>query len=1367
MNISMSNMMRSLATLVLAMLHFFSEAQVANALNFDNVDDRVSFSKDISEIQTNVNGLFTVEAWIKPSVIANSNDIVTFGHTSNQQVFEFRVEAGKLQAGYWNGSAWQYIESSTGIVVGEWVHVAVTRSTNTIKLFINGVENASKTDLTNAITINRMAIGMLFRNNSFDLNYAFAGAIDEVRIWKKALTASELTANLTNHLAGSEVDLFANYRFNQGTAGGSNTSFTTLTNSSSVTGLDGTLENFARTGSVSNWVLGRPFGISFSYPSSSYDYVGGTAISPVTVNSAGGSPTALQVSSLAGSQDFNAPSCVIHDGNGNLYVADGGLHRISKVVLSTGVVTTLAGSTSGFANGIGVAAKFSTPVGMVLDGSGNLFVADQNNSLIRKIVIATGEVSTFAGSTIGNVDGTGSAAKFSGPRQMVWDGGSFLYLTDKSGQRIRKINITTAAVTTIVGGVKGFADSPLTPKFRDPEGIALDGNGNLYVADPGNYKIRKVVSTTGVTSTFAGSGGLGTLDGSALTATFKMPAGMAYDASSDNLYVVDSWGSNIRKILVSTGAVTTLSGGITGTADGQLTAAKFDYPFSIHLDASGNIYVTDQRSTKLRVISNYRIDPALPGGLYFNPLTGAISGTPNTPTAQRSYTVYASNTINSSSVSLLISVSAAPTVITSSASGVGTTTATLSAAVTANGGNTTAMEMQYSKVLANVGSDMTDPIGGLVTGFANAGVSRNLTGLEPATTYYYRAMASNAAGTSYGAIKAFSTKILAPAVSYAPGTRTYSIGTTITPEQVTNSGGLPENSIVSTFSGTSMGFADGNSLTAKFDGPRDIVWDGGDNLYVVDLNNHRIRKIVISTGIVSTIAGGTAGNADGIGALGQFNAPAGITYDPSGNLYVADAGNERIRRIELATGMVSTLAGSTFGATDGTGASASFAKPSGIAYDGIGNLYVTDFSTHRIRKIVVATGVVTTFAGGYFTSGYLDGSLSSARFNKPLGIAADGSGFLYVADHGNHRIRKIDVAAGMVSTLPLVSQSGTEFTLRNPSAVFATGSGFLYVSDYATSRISLINLATGVTSTLAGSGSLGNLNGVGIQAKFNNPMGIASDGNGTLYVADHGTHSIRQLSRFSLQPALPDGLSFNPTSGEITGKPTAISYLKVYNLSAANAGGTHIASVLIEVTSSLLTADVSATGETTATTGGTVGASYTGITERGVVWNTVASPTTSHFKLADASATTGSFISNITGLTRSTNYYVRSYVTHSGGTAYGNQKSFKTNALGTFTDITKTFGDAKFSLGAPTAVSSGAFSFASSTTSVDGERQPVDDRRCRHFDHHRHAGGSRGLCLGFEDPDADRQSRDAGHHTEHSQHHDTGGGQQYVHHRHI
>lgn len=106
--------------------------------------------------------------------------------------------------------------------------------------------------------------------------------------------------------------------------------------------------------------------------------------------------------------------------------------------------------------------------------------------------------------------------------------------------------------------------------------------------------------------------------------------------------------------------------------------------------------------------------------------------------------------------------------------------------------------------------------------------------------------------------------------------------------------------------------------------------------------------------------------------------------------------------------MVSTLSGSTFCTTDGTGASASFAKPSGIAYDGIGNLYVTDFSTHRIRKILVATGAVTTFAGGYFNSGFLDGSLTSARFNKPIGIAADGSGFLYVADHGNHRIRKID-----------------------------------------------------------------------------------------------------------------------------------------------------------------------------------------------------------------------------------------------------------------------------------------------------------------------------------------------------------------------
>jgi sugar lactone lactonase YvrE len=266
--------------------------------------------------------------------------------------------------------------------------------------------------------------------------------------------------------------------------------------------------------------------------------------------------------------------------------------------------------------------------------------------------------------------------------------------------------------------------------------------------------------------------------------------------------------------------------------------------------------------------------------------------------------------------------------------------------------------------------------------------------------------------------------------------------------------------VVTTFAGSTQGYLDGTGTAAKFDRPYGITVDGSGNLYVADTDNHRIRKIDIATGVVTTLAGSTQGYADGAGTAAQFSAPSGIAAVGSGNLYVADAGNHRIRKIVIDTREVTTLAGSSQGFANGTGTAAQFFNPFGIATDG-GNLYVTDRNNHRIRKIVIDTGVVTTFAGS--TQGYADGTSPAAKFFAPSGIAIDGSGNLYVADLSNHRIRKI-----VIATLEV--------------------------------------------TTLAGS-SQGFADGTGTAAKFYNPYGVAADGSGNLYVAEIGNHRIRKITQ--------------------------------------------------------------------------------------------------------------------------------------------------------------------------------------------------------------------------------------------------------------
>ncbi len=230
--------------------------------------------------------------------------------------------------------------------------------------------------------------------------------------------------------------------------------------------------------------------------------------------------------------------------------------------------------------------------------------------------------------------------------------------------------------------------------------------------------------------------------------------------------------------------------------------------------------------------------------------------------------------------------------------------------------------------------------------------------------------------------------------------------------------------VVTTLAGTAgvVGHADGTGAAASFFFPSGVATDSADNVYVADEMNQTIRKIT-PAGVVTTIAGIalTAGHADGVGAAATFNGPQGVTTDSAGNVYVADTGNSTIRQIS-PQGTVSTLAGVALrvGHVDGPAALASFFMPHGVATDGAGNIYVADTGNNIIRRID-PTGVVSTVAGTALTAGHADGAGTAASFNGPHGIAIDRSGNVYLADTTNSTIRKI-TPTGMVTTV--VGQAG-------------------------------------------------------------------------------------------------------------------------------------------------------------------------------------------------------------------------------------------------------------------------------------------------------------------------------------------------------
>ncbi len=622
---------------------------------------------------------------------------------------------------------------------------------------------------------------------------------------------------------------------------------------------------------------------------------------------------------------FNFPEGIAADSAGNVYVADTN-NQIIRKITPAGAVTTLAGvaGVPGSIDGTGTTAHFNFPRSITTDSAGNVFVADSSNSTIRKITPA-GVVTTFAGTSLmsGSADGTGTTARFLGPRGIAIDSTDNLYVSDTFNHTIRKIT-PAGVVTTLAGtaGMMGSADgTEAAARFNLPRGIATDSVGNIYVSDTGNRTIRKI-TPVGVVSTFAGTPLLsGSIDGTGAAAGFFAPLGLTID-STGNTYVTD--GFTIRMITPA-GVVTTLAGSANsdGSTDGTGAAARFTFPAGIAADSSGNLYVADTFNSIIRKV-------------------------------------------------------------------------TLAGIVTTFAGE--------------------DNLIGRVDGTGSA-----------ARFTFPRGLTADSAGNVYVA-----------------DTSNHTI------RKITPAGA------VTTFAGSPSvigDYVDDTGAAARFNSPTGVATDSIGNIYVADTGNNAIRKIT-PAGVVTSLAGTKVnGSTDGTGVTASFRGPSGVATDSTGNIYVADTGNNTIRKI-TPEGVVTTLAGTANvvgGSSDATGVAASFNGPYGIATDSVSNVYVSDTGNNTIRKITPA-GVVTTFAGMAGTSGSTDATGVAARFRFPQGIATDSVDNIYVADL-NHTIRKITPTGSVSTVVGVTGQSSfvpgiLPGLLAQPRGVAVSGN-LLYITLYS------------------------------------------------------------------------------------------------------------------------------------------------------------------------------------------------------------------------------------------------------------------------------------------------------------------------------
>nr|WP_263419296.1 SMP-30/gluconolactonase/LRE family protein [Terriglobus albidus] len=634
--------------------------------------------------------------------------------------------------------------------------------------------------------------------------------------------------------------------------------------------------------------------------------------------------------------------------------------------------------------GAATSAQLKTPTAVAVDLAGNIYIADTVNQRVRK-VDTTGQISTIAGT--GNTSGAGCVS------------------------------------TSDVCGDGGLATQAM---LHNPEAVQVDQHGNVYFSDSFNQRIRRVSGTTGIITTIAGNGTTGSSGdgGQATSATLNNPYGMALDPAGF-LYISTTGDNRVRKIDLTTGIITTVSGnGATGYAgDGGLsTSATLNSPNGIAVDAAGNVFFSDFANRVVRKIAA---------------TTGIIS------------------------------------------------------TVAGNGSN-------------GFGGD-----GGVATAATLAGTS---------------GLALDSSGNLYmsDTLNSRVREVIA-------------VGAT---------GCSVPNAICTIAGNGATGYSgDGGAATsASHTSPAGLGVDAFNNVYVAGIGVNAVRKISTS-GTITTVAGGstacpspTATCGDGGPAINaQLNTPTAVAFDGAGNLFIADTVNQRIRKVD-GSGIITTVVGN--GNTSGTGCTSTsdvcgdggpaqlayVHNPEAVQVDLQGNLYFSDSYNQRIRK-VDPSGTITTIAGtGVAGSSGDGGAAVSATLNNPYGMVLDrASGYLYIATAGDNRVRRVNLASNVITTVAGTGAAGysgdggvaTSATLNSPNVLSVDGMGNLYISDFQNHVVREVNSSNGVIHTLAGNGSNGfsGDGGNALSASLAGAGGLAVDKFGNLYISDTLNNRVRRMAR--------------------------------------------------------------------------------------------------------------------------------------------------------------------------------------------------------------------------------------------------------------
>jgi sugar lactone lactonase YvrE len=803
------------------------------------------------------------------------------------------------------------------------------------------------------------------------------------------------------------------------------------------------------------------------------------------------------------------------DGVGNVYLGEPLTHRVRRVDVATGLITTVAGNgmngTTGD-NGPATAAKIDTPAAVAIDAIGNVFFADMAANRVRRIDVATNIITTVAGNGTPGSTGDGGdplQASLSSPQGIAIDSTGNLMIADTGGARIRRVDASTNTIMTVAGTVKGFAGdgaSASDAKLASPEGAAFDGQGDLFIADVDNHRIRRIDAATGTIATIAGNGDqFYAGDGAAATSVDFIPGSAAFDRSG-GIVLADYYGSRVRRVDLAVGIMTTVVGtGIAGdSGDGGLaTDAQVKTPSSVAIDSRGQLYVADADSNRIRQIDAQGIITTIAG-------TGGAPGFSGDGGPATSALLAGPSGLSIDAVGNICFI---------------------------DFGNVRVRCIDSSGTIRTVaGNGSAGPSG-------DGGLATSVTLDLPTDT------AIDVNGNVY------------IADGYSHRIRRVDATTGI----ITTVAGLG-----------SVGFSgDGLPATsAQLNHPTGVRVDGAGNLYIADSNNHRIRRVDASSGTISTIAGSPGDSGDGGPALQASFAPiAGLDLDPAGNYLVID--NGRVRRVDVATGIIKTVAGAIdpFGMgpraqaqlgdpralavtsslmfvaggatgtvqeyrngwlatavgrypeTDATGMLARFRDRNfgavlGVAFDpSAGKLYLSESRaatmlvppTSQIHVVSLvdlddpSTWTIAPIVDG--TPGYLDGGAGGARFDQPTGLYFDAATHqLYVADTGNEVIRRIDLDTLQVATiagsprmLGFLGDGGpaTSALLYQPQAVTKCA-GDLFIADTGNHRVRRIN-ETGVITTVLGNGTAVTGGGSSIFA-VDTPLGLACDAVGNLFV---------------------------------------------------------------------------------------------------------------------------------------------------------------------------------------------------------------------------------------------------------------------------